>query len=89
MCGNAYFAKNAAYFPSNSWLSFQRLCRVLWGTLFRGAGKQGPTRQEHQQLPQKRVIKQLLGTYSITQVKYHKQTRKLEKSIFSMLFYQC
>jgi len=26
-----YFAKNAAYFPFNSWLSFQRLCRLLWG----------------------------------------------------------
>jgi len=22
------FAKNAAYFPFNSWLSFQRLCRL-------------------------------------------------------------
>ena len=29
--------------------------------------------------------KQLLGTYSITQVKYHKRD-KLEKSTFSMLF---
>jgi len=26
-----YFAKNVAYFPFNSWLSFQRLCRLLWG----------------------------------------------------------
>jgi len=26
-----YFAKNVAYFPVNSWLSFQRLCRLLWG----------------------------------------------------------
>ena len=25
-----YFAKNAAYFPFNSSLSFQRLCRLLW-----------------------------------------------------------
>ena len=24
-----YFAKNVAYFPFNSWLSFQRLCRLL------------------------------------------------------------
>jgi len=42
-----YFAKNVAYFPFNSiifpfnsWLSFQRLCRLLWGFLacgfFRG-----------------------------------------------------
>jgi len=23
--------KNVAYFPFNSWLSFQRLCRFLWG----------------------------------------------------------
>ena len=23
-----YFAQNAAYFPFNSWLSFQRLCRL-------------------------------------------------------------
>ena len=28
---HVYFAKNAAYFPFNSWLSFQRLCRLLWG----------------------------------------------------------
>jgi len=34
----------------------------------------------------KRVMKQLLGTYSTTLVKYYKQTRKLKKSIFSMLF---
>jgi len=27
-----------------------------------------------------------VDTYSITQVKYYKQTRKLEKSAFSMLF---
>jgi len=28
----AYFAKNVViYFPFNSWLSFQRLCRLLWG----------------------------------------------------------
>ena len=26
-----YFAKNVAYFLFNSWLSFQRLCRILWG----------------------------------------------------------
>ena len=26
-----YFATNVAYFPFNSWLSFQRLCRLLWG----------------------------------------------------------
>ena len=24
------FAKNVAYFPFNSWLGFQRLCRLLW-----------------------------------------------------------
>jgi len=28
---HVYFAKNVAYFPFNSWLSFQRLCRLLWG----------------------------------------------------------
>ena len=27
--------KNVAYFPFNSWLSFQRLCRLLWGLLHR------------------------------------------------------
>ena len=27
-----YFAKNVAYFPFNSWLSFQRPCRLLWGS---------------------------------------------------------
>jgi len=42
-------------------------------------------RQERQQLPVKRAIKQLPGTYSITEVKYHKR-EKLEKSIFSTLF---
>ena len=26
-----YFAKNVAYFPFNSWHSFQRLCHLLWG----------------------------------------------------------
>ena len=25
---HVYFAQNAAYFPFNSWLSFQRLCRL-------------------------------------------------------------
>ena len=29
-----YFAKNVAYFPFNSWLSFQGLCRLLWGYYF-------------------------------------------------------
>ena len=28
---HVHFAKNVAYFPFNSWLSFQRLCRLLWG----------------------------------------------------------
>jgi len=28
---HVYFAKNVAYFPFNSWLSFQRLSRLLWG----------------------------------------------------------
>ena len=28
---HVYFAKNVAYFPFNSWLSFQRLRRLLWG----------------------------------------------------------
>jgi len=28
---HVYFAKNVTYFPFNSWLSFQRLCRLLWG----------------------------------------------------------
>jgi len=26
-----YFAKNAAYFSFNSWISFQQLCRLSWG----------------------------------------------------------
>ena len=51
---------------------------------FRRAGQQGPTKTPAGAL--KRLIKQLLGTYSNTQVKYYEQTRKLEKSIFSMLF---
>jgi len=50
----------------------------------RRAGQQGPTRTLTVAL--KRVIKQLLGTYSTTLVKYYRQTRKLQKSIFSMLF---
>ena len=29
-----YFVKNVTYFPFNSWLSFQRLCRLLWGYHF-------------------------------------------------------
>ena len=28
---HVYFAENVAYFHFNSWLSFQRLCRLLWG----------------------------------------------------------
>ena len=43
------------------------------------AGQQGPTRTLT--ATPKRSIKQLLGTYSITQVKYYKR-EKLEKSIF-------
>jgi len=31
---HVYFAKNVAYFHFNSWLSFQRLCRLLWGYHF-------------------------------------------------------
>jgi len=42
---------------------------------FRRAGQQGPTRTLTAAL--KRVIKQLLCTYSITQVKYYKKTRKI------------
>jgi len=38
---------------------------------FRRAGQQGPTRTVTAAL--KRVIKQLLDTYSTTQVKYYKQ----------------
>jgi len=38
---------------------------------FKRAGRQGPTRTITAAL--KRVIKQLLGTYSITQVKYYKR----------------
>ena len=34
----------------------------------------------------KRVIKQLLGTYSITQVKHYKRENEKNQSIFSMLF---
>ena len=32
---HVYFAKNVAYFPFNSWFSFQRLCRLLWGFLIK------------------------------------------------------
>ena len=42
----------------------------------RRAGQQGPTRTLTADL--KRLVKQLMGTYFITQVKYYKQTRKLE-----------
>jgi len=28
-----WVAKNVAYFPFNSWVSFQQLCRLLWGFL--------------------------------------------------------
>jgi len=28
---HVYFVQNVAYFPFNSWLSFQRLCRLLCG----------------------------------------------------------
>jgi len=28
---HVYFAKNVAYFPFNSWLIFQRLCRIFMG----------------------------------------------------------
>jgi len=45
---------------------------------FRRAGQRGPTRTLTAAL--KRVIKQLLGTYSIEQVKYYKHARKLEKN---------
>ena len=31
---HVYFAKNVAYFPFNSWLSFQWLCRLSWGYHF-------------------------------------------------------
>ena len=30
-----YFAQNVAYFPFDSWLSFRRPCRLLWGLLLR------------------------------------------------------
>jgi len=32
---HVHFAKNVAYLPFNSWLSFQRLCRLLWGSAHR------------------------------------------------------
>jgi len=32
---HVYFAKDVAYFPFNSWLSFQRLCHLLCGCLLR------------------------------------------------------
>ena len=51
---------------------------------FRRAGQQGPTRTLTGAL--KHSIKQLMGTYSTRQIKYYNQTRKLEKSTFSMLF---
>jgi len=49
----------------------------------RRAGPQGPTRTITAAF--KRLIKQLLGTYSTIQVKYYKQ-KKTKKLIFSMLF---
>jgi len=48
---------------------------------FRRAGQQGPTRTLTAAL--KRVIKQLLGTYSITQVKYHKNEKSREINLFN------
>ena len=51
---HVYFAKNAAYFPFNSWLSFQRLCRLLWALVLSeamrsagstlGRGREGPSK---------------------------------------------
>ena len=32
---HVYFAQNVAYFPFDSWLSFRRPCRLLWGLLLR------------------------------------------------------
>jgi len=46
----------------------------------RRAGQQGPIRTLTAGL--KRLIKQLLGTYYMTQVKYYKQSRKLENQYF-------
>ena len=34
-----YFAKNVAYFPFKSWLSFQRSCRLLWGLIIKDPTK--------------------------------------------------
>ena len=42
----------------------------------RRAGQQGPTRTLTAALKRVDLIKQLLGTYSTTQVKYYIQTRK-------------
>ena len=50
---------------------------------FRRAGQQGPTRTLTVAL--KRSIKQLLGTYSITQVKHHKR-ENYRNQFFSTLF---
>jgi len=51
---HVYFAKNAAYFSFNSWLSFQRLCRLLWALVLSqamrpggstlGRGREGPSK---------------------------------------------
>ena len=37
---HVYFAKNVAYFPFNSWLSFQRLSRLLRGYNYRTFSEQ-------------------------------------------------
>jgi len=68
------------YLPSNTTIAYA----LSTSMQFRRAEQQGQTRTPAGAL--KRLIKQLLGTYSNTQVKYYEQTRKLEKSIFSMLF---
>jgi len=57
---------------------------VLRSIQLRRAEQQGPTGTLT--AAPKRLIKQLLGTHSITQVKYCRQTRKVEKSFFSFLF---
>jgi len=71
------------YLPNNITVCTSTLIQYY---LFWRARQQGPKRTLTVTL--KRLIKQLLGTYSTRQAKYYKQTRKLVKSIFSMLFWQ-
>jgi len=72
LCGTT-LSSSSFYLPNNTTVCTSTSIQL------RRSGQQGPTRTLTAAL--KRLIKQLLGTSSITQVKYYKQTRKLEKSM--------